>query len=53
MAYKTPIPGDVIGKYNAGEWERLGYNDSVVHTDMMSTANRTVTTYPQKTAQKK
>ena len=25
------------------EWERLGYNTSVVHTDIVSTTDRTVT----------
>ena len=25
------------------EWENMGYNDSVVHTDIMSTTDRTVT----------
>ena len=24
-------------------WEELGYNDSIVHTDIMSTTDRTVT----------
>lgn len=42
MAYKDAYTGDVANT-TQGEWERLGYNDSVVHTDMMSTANRTVT----------
>lgn len=27
------------------EWEKLGYNDSSVHTDIISTTNRTVTAY--------
>ena len=42
MAYKDAYTGDVANT-TQGEWERLGYNDSVVHTDMMSTTNRTVT----------
>jgi aminopeptidase len=28
---------------SAGDWERLGFNDSVVHTDIVSTADREVT----------
>lgn len=31
------------GTVSKEEWERLGYNDSSVHTDMMTTADRTVT----------
>lgn len=27
------------------EWQRLGYNESSVHTDIMSTTPRTVTAY--------
>ncbi len=42
MAYKDAYTGDVANTTNE-EWERLGYNDSVVHTDMMSTTDRTVT----------
>lgn len=42
MAYKDAYTGDVANT-TLEEWERLGYNDSVVHTDMMSTTNRTVT----------
>lgn len=42
MAYKDAYTGD-ISNTSLEEWERLGYNDSVVHTDMMSTTDRTVT----------
>jgi len=42
MAYKDAYTGDVANT-TLEEWERLGYNDSVIHTDMMSTTNRTVT----------
>lgn len=42
MAYKDAYRGD-IANTTPEEWEQLGYNDSVVHTDMMSTTNRTVT----------
>ena len=34
-------PADVTNK----EWERLGFNDSSVHTDIVSTSPRTVTAY--------
>ncbi len=42
MAYKDAYTGDVAYTTEE-EWTRLGYNDSVVHTDMMSTTDRTVT----------
>jgi aminopeptidase len=42
MAYKDAYTGDVAST-TTEEWERLGYNDSIVHTDMMSTTDRTVT----------
>ena len=42
MAYKDAYTGDVANTTNT-EWDRLGYNDSVIHTDMMSTTDRTVT----------
>jgi len=42
MAYKDAYTGD-IANTTEDEWNRLGYNDSVVHTDMMSTTDRTVT----------
>ncbi len=32
-------------KISKKEWERLGYNDSSVHTDIISTTPRTVTAY--------
>lgn len=32
-------------KVTKAQWKRLGYNDSTVHTDMISTANRTVTAH--------
>lgn len=43
-AYKDCFAGDP-GKVKASEWKRLGYNESVVHTDIVSTAPRTVTAY--------
>lgn len=32
-------------KLSRKQWERLGFNDSAIHTDMISTAQRTVTAY--------
>jgi aminopeptidase len=43
-AYKECFVGDVK-KVNKREWEKLGYNDSSVHTDIISTAPRVVTAY--------
>ena len=42
MAYKDAYTGDVANTTEE-EWNRLGYNDSIIHTDMMSTTDRTVT----------
>ena len=42
MAYKDAFTGD-IANTSKEEWEQRGYNDSVVHTDIMSTTDRTVT----------
>jgi aminopeptidase len=42
MAYKDAFTGDIANTSNE-EWEERGYNDSVVHTDIMSTTDRTVT----------
>lgn len=44
MAYKDSYPGDP-SKVSDSEWDKLGYNDSVVHTDIVSTRNRKVTAY--------
>jgi aminopeptidase len=41
-AYRDYYSGDV-GAVKKEEWERLGFNDSSVHTDMISTTDRTVT----------
>jgi len=40
-AYKESYPGDP-SKVIKKEWEEMGYNDSVVHTDIVSTENREV-----------
>lgn len=43
-AYKDSYTGDP-SKLTAATWAKLGFNDSVVHTDMISTTRRTVTAY--------
>jgi aminopeptidase len=42
MAIKNNYDGDP-GAVSEAEWERLGFNDSVVHTDIVSTTDRVVT----------
>ncbi len=42
MAYKEAYTGD-IKKVTPKKWKELGFNDSTVHTDIISTAPRTVT----------
>ncbi len=41
-AYKDSYPGNV-SKVKKTAWYKMGYNDSSVHTDIVSTTNRTVT----------
>jgi aminopeptidase len=41
-SYHDCFAGDPNG-VGAEEWERLGFNDSTVHTDIISTTDRTVT----------
>jgi aminopeptidase len=41
-AYRDAFDGDVAAQ-SRKDWQRLGFNESVVHTDMVSTARRTVT----------
>jgi aminopeptidase len=41
MAYKESFTGKVA-KVSQKEWENLGFNDSVVHTDIISTKDRKV-----------
>jgi len=43
-AYKDSFPGD-YSKITEKEWKEIGYNDSVVHTDIVSTENKEVTAY--------
>jgi aminopeptidase len=41
-SYKDSYPGDA-SKITKEQWDEMGYNDSSVHTDIISTENRTVT----------
>lgn len=42
MAYKDSYPGD-LSKIKKEKWVQMGYNDSSVHTDIVSTTDRVVT----------
>lgn len=42
MAYRDSYDGDVT-QMKEEDWKKLGFNDSAVHTDIISTTNRTVT----------
>jgi len=44
QAYKDSYPGDP-SKITKEQWDEMGYNESVVHTDIISTENREVTAY--------
>jgi aminopeptidase len=44
MSYRECYKGD-RKKVTKKEWEQMGYNNSAVHTDIISTAPRTVTAY--------
>ncbi len=43
-AYKDSFPGDP-NKVKKPEWVKMGYNESVVHTDIISTEDRVVTAW--------
>lgn len=43
-AYRDSYTGDQAGA-SEEEWEAMGYNNSVVHTDIVATSNRVVTAY--------
>ena len=43
-AYKDSYPGDPAS-VSESKWAEMGYNESVVHTDIISTAKRKVTAY--------
>ncbi|MFA9288265.1 MAG: aminopeptidase [Weeksellaceae bacterium] len=42
MAYRDSFNGDVKS-VKEEQWKEMGYNDSVIHTDIISTTDRTVT----------
>jgi len=42
LSYKDSYPGNIAKVTKAG-WRAMGYNDSSVHTDIVSTTRRTVT----------
>ena len=44
MAYSSCFRGDP-SKLTKNDWQKRGFNDSAVHTDIISTAPRTVTAY--------
>lgn len=41
MSYKDSYPGDLT-KVKGEEWKKMGYNDSVIHTDIVSRTDRKV-----------
>jgi len=43
-AYQDSYPGDP-SKITKEQWKEMGYNDSAVHTDIVSTENREVTAF--------
>ena len=43
-AYKDSYPGDST-KLNKEDWDEIGYNDSIVHTDIISSEEREVTAF--------
>ncbi len=43
-AYKNSYPGNP-SKVSKKQWEKMGYNESVVHTDIISTEDRIVTAF--------
>lgn len=47
-AYRESYPDQkACQKFTEKDWQNLGYNESVVHTDIVSTTNRTVTAFLQ------
>ncbi|HTZ41652.1 MAG TPA: aminopeptidase [Candidatus Omnitrophota bacterium] len=43
-AYKDSYPGDA-SKLSKKQWKEMGYNESAIHTDIISTENREVTAH--------
>jgi aminopeptidase len=44
QAYKDSFNGDQK-KVTKAQWKKMGFNESVVHTDIVATSNRKVTAY--------
>lgn len=44
-AYKDSYTGDDAASLKSEDWKKLGFNESAVHTDIVSTVNRKVTAY--------
>ncbi len=44
MSYKDSFVGD-MSKVSAEEWKEMGFNDSAIHTDIISTEKRKVTAF--------
>ena len=42
MAFQESYPGK-LNKVSPDEWDKMGFNDSVIHTDIIATTDRTVT----------
>ena len=51
MSYRDCFRGNPA-KVKKTEWAKMGFNDSSVHTDIISTTDRTVTAYLQNSASK-
>lgn len=50
-AYQDSYPGN-LSKVKKSQWKKMGYNKSVIHTDMISTENRIVTAFLEDGTQK-
>ena len=42
-SFRECYTGKVNSKWKNADWDKLGFNNSVVHSDVISTTNRTVT----------
>ncbi len=42
-SFRESYRGDDYDSLTESQWDALGFNESAVHTDIISTANRTVT----------
>ena len=50
-AYHDCLAGDP-GKLSKSDWKKLGFNDSSIHTDIISTTDRTITAHLQNGSKK-